>query len=542
MDASEDLRAVRFLRIAAIAIGSLAYWGLIFWDPTWDLKPLDAWLFLPTDPLPQAIFLVAAALVYRRRDFLRRAMRFQGSPALAVLPLLVGSALFVWAYYVDAMDLVLVSFMLVSIGGGLLWFGVRFARELAIPWVVLAFAFPVPAVATNQAFYALRLWTASHAAALLRLAGLPVLKEGNVISGPGVIAQVIDTCSGLRSIEILTLVAIFYVSWFPARRLRQALLVVLAPAIAHLFNLLRICVIAVAPTSEYSAAHTFQGLTVYFGAIACLILVDRVLGRLLPGKTRPKPAAPRPTTELGSQQTSEPESQETSKSGSHLEESIEAAKASSSALRSSGRVSAAVLTALAVVMLGVSIFIPRWSAPEEEEAGVEPIGLPAEFDGWTKGSRISTDDSYLWTVRFLKTEYWIYERDGDEISVFMGVDDRSSRSRSLFSGKNAVPRRGFEVMERDSVSLDPIEVPVKRIVAQSRLAHVLTYYWYEETDGLISEFFRALFAIDQSPLRRARPARVTRIATAVDSAPAARLEDEAKLRAFASSLAAALRE
>ena len=120
MDASEDLRAVRFLRIAAIAIGSLAYWGLISWDPTWDLKPLDAWLFLPTDPLPQAIFLVAAALVYRRRDFLRRAMRFQGSPALAVLPLLVGSALFVWAYYVDAMDLVLVSFMLVSIGGGLL--------------------------------------------------------------------------------------------------------------------------------------------------------------------------------------------------------------------------------------------------------------------------------------------------------------------------------------------------------------------------------------------------------------------------------------
>jgi hypothetical protein len=201
-----------------------------------------------------------------------------------------------------------------------------------------------------------------------------------------------------------------------------------------------------------------------------------------------------------------------------------------------------VLTVLAVVMLGISIFIPRWSAPEEEEAGVEPVGLPAEFDGWTKGSRILTDDSYLWTVRFLKTEYWIYERDGDEISVFMGVDDRRSRSRSLLSRKNAVPRRGFEVMERDSVSLDPIEVPVKRIVAQSRLAHVLTYYWYEETDGLILEIFRALFATDQSPLRRARPARVTRIATAVDSAPAARLEDEAKLRAFASSLVAALRE
>jgi exosortase len=541
MDASEDLRAIRFLRIAAITIGSLAYWGLILWEPTWTLKPLDAWLFLPTDPLPQAIFLVAAALVYRRREFLRSAMRSQGSPALAVLPLLAGSALFVWGYYVDAMDLLLVSFMLVSIGAGLLWFGVRFARELAIPWVVLAFAFPAPAVVTNQAFYALRLLAASHAAALLQLAGIPVLIEGNVISGPGVIAHVIDTCSGLRSIEILTLVAIFYVSWFPARRLRQALLIVLAPTVAYSFNLIRICVIAVWPTSEYSAAHTFQGLTVYFVAIASLILIDRVLGHFLPGKTRSKSAAPRPTTELGSQQTSEPESQEASESGSHPEVLIEAAKDSSSAPRSSGRLSAAALTVLAVAMLGVSIWMPRWSEPQEE-AGIESIGLPAEFDGWTKASRISNDRVFLWTVQFLKSEYWIYERDGDEISVFTGIDDRRSRSRSLISRKNAVPSRGFEVMERDSVSLDLIEVPVERIVARSQLAYVLTYHWYEETEGLISEIFRALFATDQSPFRRARPARVVRVATAVDSTPAARVEDEAKLRAFASSLAAALRE
>jgi exosortase/archaeosortase family protein len=345
------------------------------------------------------------------------------------------------------------------------------------------------------------------------------------------------------------LVAIFYVSWFPARRLRQALLVVLAPAIAYLFNLLRICVIAVAPTSEYSAAHTIQGLTVYFGAIACLILVDRVLGHLLPRKTRPKPAAPRSTTELGSQQTSEsesppvtePELQEVAEPVSHHEVSSEIAMDSSNASRPSGRLSAAALTVLAVAMLGVSIWMPRWSE-NQEEGGVESIGLPAEFDGWTKGSNISIDRAFIWTVRYLKFEYWIYERDGDQVSVFIGVDDRRRRSRSLLSRKNAVPRRGFEIMERDSVSLDLIEVPVERVSAQSQLAHVLTYYWYEEIEGLISEVLRALLATDQSPFRRVRPARVIRVAIAVDSNPGARVEDEAKLRAFASSLAAVLRE
>ena len=550
MDDSGEFRAQRFLRIAAVAIGFLAYWRLVFWDPTWDLKPLDAWLFLPTDPLPQAIFLVTAAVVYRRRESLRRAMRFRGSPGLAVLPLLAGASLFVWGHYVDAMDLVLISFMLVSIGGGLLWFGVRFARALAVPWVVLAFAFPVPAVVTNPAFYALRLWTAAHTGAVLQFVGIPVLTEGNVISGSGVIAQVIDTCSGLRSIEILTLVAIFYVSWFPARRLRQLLLVAVAPVVAYLFNLIRMCAIALAPTSEFSAAHTAQGLMVYFGAIGFLILTDRVLGRLLPVGEKPDSAALRPATELGSQAASEPGSQSSSEleagsplatePGSALDAPAQTANDSPSVYRSADRLGAAALAMLSVAMLAVSIWLPRWSAPEE--TGFDPIRLPTELGGWKKGERIPIDDVFLWTVRYLESEYSMYERDGDQISVFVGADDRRSRSRSLISRKNGVPRRGFEVMERDTVALEAIEVPVERVVAQSRLAFALSYYWYEGTDALGVEILRALFAADQSPFRRSRPARVIRVATAVDSVPAARVEDEAKLRAFASSLAAALRD
>jgi exosortase len=532
METSEDFRAHRFLRIAAVAVGSLAYWRLVFWDPSSDLNPIDAWLFLPTDPFPQAIFLATAALVYRRRNFLQRAMRSRGSATLAALPLLVGALLFVWGDYVDAMDLVLVSFLLVSIGAGLLWFGPRFARALAVPWVVLAFAFQVPAVATNQAFYVLRLWTTTHAAALLQLVGLPVLKDGNVIFGSGVIASVVDTCSGLRSIEILTLAAIFYVSWFPARRLRQVLVVVLAPLVAYFFNVLRICVIAVWPTSEFSAAHTAQGLTVYFTAIACVILIDRILGRLLPSRKKSDPAASRPATAPRTEPASEP--------GSQLEASAQAATDPAIAARPRGFLGDASLTALAVLMLGVSIWMPRWS--ESEQLRIAPIQLPTELDGWTRGTKILLDEGFLWTVRYARASYWTYERDGDEISVFVGEDDRRSRSISIISRKNALPRRGFEVMERNSVALEAIEVPIERVIARSRLAYVLTYHWYEGTDSLMVEILRALFATDQSPFRRPQLARVVRVATAVDSTPIGRAEREAKLRAFASSLEAALRE
>ena len=564
MDASEDLRAQRFLRITAVAVGSLAYWRLLFWGSSWSPRLFTTWFFFPTDPLPQLIFLLAAALVYRRREFLRSAMRSRGSPALAALPLLAGSSLFAWGHYVDALDLVLVSFLLVSISVALLWFGVRFARALAIPWIVLAFAFSAPAVVTNQAFYVLRLSTAAHATALLQFVGIPVLQEGNLIIGANVIAQVVDTCSGFRSMQILTLVAIFFVGWFPARRLRQVLLVILAPAFAYLFNLVRVCVTTVAPASEFSTAHAVQGLMVFFGAIICMILTDRVLGRLLPARPQVDRAARlseveqelqsevEPESSAGAEPGSQPEVEAESSAEAEQEQQLEvepessadAEPESAAPLRGSagskGRLGAASLAALAVAMLGVSIWMPRWNAPESER--FIPARLPAELDGWTKAEKVDVDRGFLWTVHFRKPNYWNYERNGDEVSVFIGYDDHSNRGRSLLSRKNALPGRGWEVEERSSVSLESVEARVERVVARSQSARVLTYHWYEGADGLASETLRALLASDQSPFRRSQPARVIRVAIALGSTPLARQEGEAKLRAFASSLVTALRE
>lgn len=536
MDASEDLRAQRFLRIAAIVVGCLAYWRLLFWGPSWHPGLLTTWFFFPDDPFPQLIFLVTAALVYRRREFLRSAMRSRGSPALAALPLLAGASLFVWGHYVSALDLVLVSFLLLAIGVSLLWFGVGLVRALAIPCVVLAFAFPVPGVVTNQVIYVIRLWTATHAASLMQLVGMPVLREGNVIIGATTTAQVIDSCSGLRSMQILTLAAVFFVGWFPARRLRKVLLVILAPAIAYLFNLLRVGAITVAPTSEFSTAHAAQGMTIFFGAISCLIVADRIFGYLLPGKEQTDAASRPVETGVAEEQPPQPEIR-SEPSGAGESESATPRRGLA---RVRGRLGAASLVALAATLLGISIWMPRWSPPESER--LIPARLPAELDGWVKTEKVPIDNGYLWTVRFSKHDYWIYERDGDEISVFIGYDHRRNRAHSLLSPKNAVPRRGWEIEERSSVSLESVEAQVERVVARSLSAQILAFHWYEGTLGLASETLRALLALDQSPFRRPQPARVIRVATTIAPGPIERAEGEARLEEFASSLFAALRE
>ncbi|MBW2716060.1 MAG: exosortase/archaeosortase family protein, partial [Deltaproteobacteria bacterium] len=365
------LRAYRVLTIASIVVGILAYRSLAFWnpDPRGQVH-FEDWLFSSDEALPQIYFAIAAALVYRNRKSFFKAMQGVGSPALAALPLLAGAAMFVWGHYVAATDLLVPSFVLVSMGMALLWFGTGFAAVWAIPCLIFAFAYPIPAVLTNQIFYSLRLWTAGHVVELLTLVGFPAYSEANVIFGPDVVAQVIDSCSGLRAIEMLTLATILFVNWTPANRLRGWLLIALAPLIAYAFNLLRVCSIIPDPTSDLAATHTVQGWVAFFGALAVVVVVDRLLGRLLPERSHAVrvelPARDHPQRE-----------------GDLV------ALASSRA----GAWSIA-LAALLVTLFGISVWMPRWSPPEIPDSASTTlqigarIQLPIKMDGWRMGGEI----------------------------------------------------------------------------------------------------------------------------------------------------------
>ena len=99
--------------------------------------------------------------------------------------------------------------------------------------------------------------------------------------------MVIDTCAGLRFMEVLTLLAVVYAGWSPGGRLRTLLRVALAPPIAYFFNLLRVCLLMTHPASELSSMHSIQGWGVFLAAVTCFVYVDRLLLGRLPGCARP---------------------------------------------------------------------------------------------------------------------------------------------------------------------------------------------------------------------------------------------------------------
>jgi EpsI family protein len=127
------------------------------------------------------------------------------------------------------------------------------------------------------------------------------------------------------------------------------------------------------------------------------------------------------------------------------------------------------------------------------------------------------------------------------VDLFVGYGDRRDRNTNLLSAKNALPGRGWEVEGRGDVQLDSWDRRVTRVVARSGQRRILTYHWYEGMDSVALEALRALFATDQSPLRRSQRPRVIRIGTEVGAGALEEAEADRKLQAFAGAIAPVLR-
>jgi exosortase len=494
----------QLLLIANFLLAALAYRALWFWHPGRAIASRsEGWFFLPSNTSPQIVFALAALLLVRRWPTTDAAEATAGA-ATAALPLaLAGSILFGWSCYTNAEDILVLSLALMAAAGILSAFGWRVSRETSLPLVVLLFAIPLPAVLTNEFFYILQHWTARGAAALLSFADFSVLRVGTAIYTARTPFLVIDTCSGLRFIEVLGLLGVIYAGWDRTCKLRTALRIAAALPIAFLFNLLRVCLLILYPSSEFSATHTFQGWAVFFAAVITLGYLDRLVLARLPWCRRQ----------------------------SHLTPTLHLPQRALSA--ASARWLPAHTAALSL-LLALSIWLPPFEYPLKAPA--PPIELPLDLDGWRMGSRIELDRQFLSTVRYSTYAYRLYRRGGRTAAVFVGEDDRENRSRSFFTRKNELPRAGLEIEKRRVRRIDGVAPQVVEVLAASSAEQILSLSWYSNTLGLAGETLRALLALDQSAWRRPQPGRVVRVSAEVPRDSEGRAQTEAVLEALAVQL------
>ena len=178
----------------ALTILSAAAVGLLFRD---GLEKIYAtWFGAPEYSHGVLIPFITAYLIWQRTDELAQ-HRFSGSWAgvgcLIVGLLLLGvselSAIYMLGQY---------AFLIVIAGWTLSLLGWTAFRVVAVPLLILAFMIPLPQFLYQGLSAQLQLWSSELGVWVIRLFGISVFLEGNVIDLGTFKLQVVEACNGLR--------------------------------------------------------------------------------------------------------------------------------------------------------------------------------------------------------------------------------------------------------------------------------------------------------------------------------------------------------
>jgi len=216
---------------------------------------------------------VSLWLAYERRHELARHVPQPAWLGLAIV--LAAIVLLLLGRLAAELFVMRVSLLVLLTGLVLYVFGYHYLRVLGLPLAFLLFMVPLPTLVLNAMTLPLQFVASEVAVTLLHALHFPALREGNVIVLPNAALEVVEACSGLRSLISLAAMSVI-VALLMLRSLPLRLLLILSSVpIAVLTNGARISVTGIL-AYYYGAAvaegffHGFSGWIVFLTALALL--------------------------------------------------------------------------------------------------------------------------------------------------------------------------------------------------------------------------------------------------------------------------------
>jgi len=469
---------------------------------------VEQWFFEPADTSPVVVLGLCGWLLWRRRRRLAPLWGRTGPPAVTAALGLAAAGIFTWAVRSGAPDLQALALIPALLGAANLLAGPAALRVVAAPAAVLLFAVPLPAPLLNEIVWRLQIWTADYTGLLLHALGFPALVSGDLIFMRENVFAIIETCSGLRSVETLMLLGVLMVDLFGRRGWHAAGVLLAAPLVAFAINGFRALGLIFNPHAEIASIHNLQGIVMLLAGVLALYFWDGLLARVLPERSRLSEAerrarrGPPPARPLGPR--------------------------------------VAGLAVVAAGWVGLS-WLPAFAPPAAAAPALaETLDAAEALEGW-RSTHVTTDWLFLGKAGFDQSLSRRYTRGGQVVEVFLGRADLDRRLRSYWSPKTAYPGSGWVVEREEQGALAGREVTLRTLRRGTRRLRVA--HWYEGSPGIAGEGARALLALDQGPLRRDPVPLAVRLATPLPSAaPDAERPADRRLERFAGRLEPSLKE
>lgn len=178
--------------------------------------------------------------------------------------------------------------LILSFVGIVLYFcGMGWLRRLAFPIGLWLLAIPIPNMIFLRIALPLQLIASDLAARAIKLLGIPALREGNLIELAQMKLQVVEACSGIRSLVSLFTLAVVYLYFSDGRWWKRIAILLAVVPLAIFANAVRVAGTGVMAhhygiRAAEGFLHGFSGWLVFLAAIVLLAgfaaLLDRMEG------------------------------------------------------------------------------------------------------------------------------------------------------------------------------------------------------------------------------------------------------------------------
>jgi exosortase len=228
--------------------------------------------------------LISGFVLWRKRDLIAKTPS-QPSTKLGVVTVLVALCLLFLGSLGAELFLTRISLILIVVGLTLYFQGFPLLRALSFPIGFLLLAIPLPALIYNQIVFPLQLFASQLATGILEVThAMPILREGNVLILPNTTLEVVEACSGIRSLMSLTTLAIGYGYLVEKSVLIRCLLAIGTVPVAVIANGTRVMVTAllsyyVDPKAAEGLTHEFSGIVIFIVATLMMLVLHALLVR-----------------------------------------------------------------------------------------------------------------------------------------------------------------------------------------------------------------------------------------------------------------------
>ena len=217
---------------------------------------------------------VALFMIWQKRETLER-LHLDGSWAGVVL-VLIGVGLSILGDLSTLYIVVQYAFLVVLAGLALTFMGWQGFKEIWVPLLLLAFMIPLPNFLYQSVSAQSQLISSQLGVAIIRLFGISVLLEGNVIDLGNYKLQVVEACSGLRYLFPLMALGFIAAYFFKGALWKRAIIFLSTIPITILMNSFRIAVIGIMVEHWGRGAaegflHDFEGWVIFMACTAVIV-------------------------------------------------------------------------------------------------------------------------------------------------------------------------------------------------------------------------------------------------------------------------------